>query len=41
MDLRNIISTGKNEYIIKTLNDLSVLTQFANVGSKALCLETK
>lgn len=41
MDIRNIIPMSKDEYAVKKKEDLCILSLFASVGTKALCLEDK
>ena len=38
MNLEGIILTGKNEYVVKELTHLAILSCFAYIGTKAYCL---
>ena len=39
MELEGITAIGKNEYIIKEVDNLFVLSSIAYPGSKAICVE--
>jgi hypothetical protein len=39
MNLEGIVSIGKNEYAITTLDKLNILSLFADPGSKVFCKE--
>ena len=41
MNLEGIIQIGKHEYIVEELSNFSMLSLFASIGSKALCLSDK
>ena len=41
MNLDGVVQTGKNEYAIKTLKDLEILSMFIYPGSKVYCIENK
>lgn len=41
MENNRIVSTGKNEYIVKKLKDIKVISAYACPGSKVYCIETE
>lgn len=41
MNLKGIVQIGKNEYVVEELSNFSVLSLFAAIGSRAICLADK
>lgn len=38
MNLKGIVQIGKHEYVVEELSNFSMLSLFASIGSKAICL---